>query len=63
MKFEEFPESLDEAMNLMDKLKNQAEDESDKDRRRELHLLRIELRDHIIALGRMQTVGNGVKKK
>ena len=63
MNIQEFPDSIDEAMQLIDDLKLRVENEPDKQRRRELHLLRIELRDHIIGLGRMKKVKYGLDKK
>ena len=63
MRVKEFPDTLDEALQLADDLEELAENEPDKEKRRELHLLRIELRDHIIRLGRMKTVTYSINDK
>jgi len=51
MKKKEFPETIEETQSLMDDLTFMAENESDRERRRELFLLKLELKDHIIKLG------------
>lgn len=51
MKKAEYPESIEETQELINELSSLAESEPDRERRRELFLLKIELRDHIIQLG------------
>ncbi|MEM9548222.1 MAG: hypothetical protein AAGA77_19730 [Bacteroidota bacterium] len=43
----EFPDSIQESQELIEELTDLAEREQDRERRRELFLLQIELRDHI----------------
>ena len=54
MKKGEFPNTIEESQDLINELTFLAENEPDRDRRRELFLLKIELRDHIIHLGLMK---------
>ena len=58
MKISEFPDSIEKSKRLMAELESRVENEPDREKRRELHLLRIELRDHIIRLEGMETVNH-----
>lgn len=51
MKINEFPETISGTQVLIEKLTSRAEREPDREKRRELFLLKIELRDHLIQLG------------
>jgi len=51
MKLSEFPDTIIGTQRLIEELDKQAEQEHDKDKRRELFLLKLEMRDHIIQLG------------
>ena len=51
MKLNEFPESIIGTQSLIAELDKRAEQEPDKEKRRELFLLKLEMRDHIIQLG------------
>ena len=46
----EFPDSIEETQRLMQTLSKQIERENDREKRRELFLFKMELRDHIIFL-------------
>ena len=50
MKKGEFPDSIEETQEILNDLTYLAENEPDRDRRRELFLLKIELRDHMLHL-------------
>ncbi len=51
MRLSEFPDSITGTQSLIAKLDKLAELEPDKEKRRELFLLKLEMRDHIINLG------------
>ncbi len=51
MRKSEYPQSIEETQSLIDDLTYLVENEPDRERRRELFLLKIELRDHIIKIG------------
>lgn len=50
MRKPEFPDTVEEAQSLIDELTYLAENEPDREKRRELFLLKIELRDHLAQL-------------
>ncbi len=50
MKKSEYPESINATQILINELISRAENEPDREKRRELFLLKLELRDHIIQL-------------
>ena len=54
MKKTEFPNSIEETQSLIDDLSNLVEWESDKEKRRELFLLIIELKEHLIKINKKQ---------
>jgi len=47
MKKNEFPDSISDSQSLIDQLIDRIENEPDREKRRELFLLKMELRDHI----------------
>ncbi|MDF1696355.1 MAG: hypothetical protein P1U56_11005 [Saprospiraceae bacterium] len=50
MKSHEFPDSIEATQMLIQQLAQQIEEEGDRDKRRELFLFKMELRDHIHSL-------------
>ena len=50
MKKKEFPETLEDTIGLMNDLSLMVENETDREKRRELFLLKIELKEHLIQL-------------